>query len=200
MSKTLHFKIVLIESKPLIWRSFKVTDDYRFDRFHQVLQIVMGWTNSHLHDFNIKGREIGMFDENYKYEFPKLEDETKVYLRDLNLEQRDTFTYRYDFGDCWEHVLYVETAYNTPLANPICIDGEKSCPPEDCGGVHGYANLLEILKDTTHLEHDEYVEWLPPGFNPNYFSKDAINKELEKFGAWHKKHPRKKSTPWHQLD
>ena len=85
MSKTLHLKITLLRSKPLIWRAFKLTDDYRFDRFHQVLQIVMGWNNSRLHDFKIKGREIGMVVDHYIDEFPDLEDETKIYLRDVEL-------------------------------------------------------------------------------------------------------------------
>lgn len=199
MSKTLYFKIVLIESKPLIWREFQVTDDYRFDRFHQVLQIVMGWNNSHLHDFRIKGREIGMVDDGYLEEFPELEDETKIYLRDLSLEEKETFNYRYDFGDCWEHVIYVENISNGKLLMPICTDGEKACPPDDCGGVRGYTNLLEILKNPSHPEYRDYREWLPQRFNPNRFSLDAVNKELKKFGAWHRKHPRMKSTPWHQL-
>jgi len=147
MSRTLHFKIVLIESKPLIWRTFKVTDDYRFDRFHQVLQIVMGWNNSHLHDFRINGREIGMVNDFYIDDFPELEEESKVYLKDLDLKVRDTFTYRYDFGDCWEHVLYLERVSNLELLNPECTDGEKAYPPDDSGGILGYANLMEILKN-----------------------------------------------------
>ena len=136
MSKTLYFKIVLIESNPLIWRQFQVTDDYRFDRFHQVLQIVMGWNNSHLHDFRIKGRDIGMVDEGYLEEFPELEDETKIYLRDLSLNEKDSFNYRYDFGDCWEHIIYLENISNAKLLNPTCISGEKACPPDDLSLIH----------------------------------------------------------------
>lgn len=200
MSQTLHFKIVLIESKPLIWRTFQVTDDYRFDRFHQVIQIVMGWQNSHLHEFRIKDRLIGMVDEWSEEYSPGMEDETKIYLRDVSLDEKEAFTYLYDFGDSWSHVIYLENISNTKLLDPICTGAEKACPPEDCGGVWGYSDLLEILKDPSHPEYDEYIEWLPSGFNPDHFSLEAVNTELKKFGAWHRKHPRMKSTPWHQLD
>ncbi len=199
MSKTLHFKIVLIESKPLVWRTFKVTDDYRLDRFHQVLQIVMGWNNSHLHEFKIKGHQVGMVDDMSVEYAPEMKDETKIYLGDFNLDEKDTFTYLYDFGDSWSHVLYVENINHQKLLNPICTDGKRACPPDDCGGVWGYADMLDILKNPSHPEYEEYMEWLPEGFNPASFSPESVNKELEKFGAWHRKHPRKKSTPWHQL-
>lgn len=108
MPKILQLKILLIESNPLVWRTFKLSDDYRMDRFHQVLQIVMGWNNSHLHEFRIKGREIGMIDDHFSLDSPNLEDETKVYLRDLDLKGKDTFNYFYDFGDSWEHLIDVE--------------------------------------------------------------------------------------------
>ncbi|MCB9052389.1 MAG: plasmid pRiA4b ORF-3 family protein [Lewinellaceae bacterium] len=87
MENILQFKITLKEIRPLIWRRIQVTDDYRFDRFHQVIQIAMAWWNYHLHEFHIKGREIGMPDDDYAYEFPNLEDEATVYLRDLELKK-----------------------------------------------------------------------------------------------------------------
>jgi hypothetical protein len=197
MPKTLQLKIILFQSKPMIWRTFKVTDDYRMDRFHQVIQLVMGWNNSHLHEFRIKGREIGMPDDHFALDFPNLEDETKVRLRDLDLKEKDTFHYLYDFGDSWEHILYVENISTEELLNPICLEGERACPPDDCGGEWGYTDLLEILKDKNHPEYEGYKEWLPRGFKPNIFPLKAVNEELVTFGAWHRKHPRKKSTPWH---
>ncbi len=199
MSKRLNFRIVLIESKPIIWRAFQVTDDYRLDRFHQVIQIVMGWQNSHLHEFRFGKRQIGMLDD-WSCEYaPNLEDETKIFLRDFNLEEKDVFTYEYDFGDSWKHVLYVESAFSGKKSDPVCSEGSLACPPEDCGGVWGYSDLLTVLKDPTHPEYDGFINWLPDGFDPYHFSVETVNTELKKFGAWHRKHPRKKSTPWHQL-
>lgn len=197
MPKTLQLKIQLLGSEPLIWRTFKVTDDYRMDRFHQVIQIVMGWSNSHLHEFRVKSRVIGMLDDFNMGDFQEVEDETKVRIRDFDLKQKDTFHYLYDFGDSWEHIISVEDISTEELLNPLCLEGEKACPPDDCGGVWGYADLLEILKDKKHPEYEDYKEWLPKGFKPHVFPLKAVNAELASFGAWHRKHPRKKSTPWH---
>ena len=199
MPNILQFKILLVESNPLIWRRFRVTDDYRMDRFHQVLQIVMGWMNSHLHEFRIKDRNVGMLMDTFFDDFPKVEDETTLYLREMKLQASDSFAYIYDFGDNWLHVLEVEKIYSGELEHPECLEGQQACPPEDCGGIWGYEDLLEILKDQSHPEYEEYEEWLPEGFKPDYFPLDAINKELKAFGEWHRKHPRKKSTPWHQI-
>ncbi len=199
MSKKLHFKITLVESKPSIWRAFQVTDDYRFDRFHQVIQIVMGWQNSHLHEFQLKDRQIGMVDDSFIGQFPNLEDETKIYLRDIDLQEKDSFAYLYDFGDSWLHLIQLEDISSEPLLNPVCLDGRNACPMEDSGGVWGYTELLKISKDPSHPEHDEYMQSFPPNFDPSFFPKEAIIQELQRFGAWHRKHPRKRSTPWHQL-
>lgn len=187
-----------MESEPLIWRRFRVTDDYRIDRFHQVLQITMGWNNSHLHEFCIKDWSIGMVYDTYD-NFPEVEDETELYLRDMKLKESDSFTYIYDFGDNWQHLLSVEKVYSGELEYPECLEGKGACPPEDCGGIWGYTDLLEILKDESHPEYEEYIDWLPGEFDPDYFPVKAVNQELKSFGEWHRKHPRKKSTPWHQI-
>jgi hypothetical protein len=199
MHKVLQLKIVLFDTSPAIRRTFKITDDYRMDRFHQVLQIVMGWTNSHLHEFRIKDGVIGMVDDSDFGDFPSLEDETRIYLKDFDLQKSDTFTYLYDYGDDWQHVLSVEDISTGELKHPLCITGQGACPPEDCGGTWRYLDLLEVLKDKSHPEYETYQEWLPEGFNPHHFPLEKINAELESFGAWHRKHPRKKSTPWHQI-
>ena len=96
MSKTLHFKITLNESNPSVWRIFKVEDSYRLDRFHQVIQIVMGWWNSHLHEFTIKDRTIGMVIEEF-YDMPPVEDENKFRLKQFRFKEGDTFNYLYQF-------------------------------------------------------------------------------------------------------
>lgn len=199
MANTLHFKIVLIEAEPMIWRTFEVTDDYRMDRFHQVIQIVMGWQNSHLHEFGIHDRLIGMVDDFALEVNPHLEEESRIYLRDLPLQEKQAYSYLYDFGDSWQHILYLDMIWNRPIEDPVCTGGQGACPPEDCGGVGGYANLLETLKDPSHPEYEEWIQWLPEGFDPEYFPIREINKELKEFGAWNRKHPRKRSTPWHQI-
>ena len=199
MNRVVHFKITLLGSKPSIWRQFHIPEDYRFDRFHQVLQIVMGWENAHLHDFKFSNRKIGMlFDD--MWDFEEMEDETKVYLRDVYLEIGSRFQYCYDFGDNWEHELEVEgiTEYDESII-PQCTSGAGACPLEDCGGIWGYSDILESLNTPNHPSYEEWSEWLPENFDPKRFSIVEINQELAKFAKWHQRHPRAKSTPWHRL-
>jgi hypothetical protein len=197
MAHAFHFKIILTNSDPAIWRTFQVPADYRMDRFHQVLQIVMGWKNSHLHEFRINGRTVGMLTDP-EYDFDT-EDETKLRLSDFNLKERDTLSYLYDFGDHWEHILYLDHVSKQEFSLPVCTGGKRACPPEDCGGISGYTGMLEVLADPRHLEYEGWKNWLPEGFQSDKAPLDEIKKELKKFGAWHIKHPRKKSTPWHQI-
>jgi len=184
-SKILTLKVVLDESDPPIWRRFQVLDDVTLGDLHYTLQIVMGWTNSHLHAFEIGGKEYGMkLDDEYD-EMPML-DEEEFELRDLLEKKGKKFRYVYDFGDYWVHAVIVEDK-SEPEANvlyPICIEGERSCPPEDCGRMQGYYEILEILKDPTHEEYESYLEWLPDGFSPEFFDVAETNAELNEIDVW----------------
>ena len=198
MSRTLHFKITLVGSKPPIWRKFQLTDDFRFDRFHQLIQLVMGWYNAHLHEFAIADRKIGMVLDDM-WDAEPVEDETKVYLRDVPLKKGDRFNYLYDFGDSWMHELKVEKITEGEALPVCCTDGANACPPEDCGGIWGYQDLLKIRQNPNDPEHDDWMHWLPDDFDPQHFSLAEINAELDRFVDWHRKHPRAKSTPWHRI-
>jgi len=198
MSKTLHFRITLIGKEPLIWRTFKISDTYWMDRFHQVIQIAMGWYNAHLHEFRINERQIGML-MNDGFDFAQVEDETSLFLKDFALKEGTSIHYLYDFGDSWEHLIQLEKITTEELEVPICLEGQGACPPEDCGGVWGYAEMLEVLKNPSDPEYESWAEWLPDNFNPNKFPKREVNSELKKFGKWHLKNLSAKSTPWHQI-
>ena len=199
MDKILQFKITLTDSKPLVWRRFHITDDFRIDRFHQVIQILMGWKNYHLHDFRIHGREIGMIDEWVDEYQPRLEDETCIYLEDFEFEKGDVLLYRYDYGDDWEHELKIEKITSGFLSAPSCLEGKNATPPEDCGGMSGYRELLKILKKPAHPEYNSWRKWLPRDFDPDHYNIRAVNKELSRFANWHWRHPEAVSTPWHQI-
>jgi hypothetical protein len=199
MANTIYFKIKLINSKPTIWRQFHLTDDFRLDRFHQVIQIAMGWWNAHLHEFQLPDRTIGMVLEDM-WGMEDVEDETKIFLRDLALREGDRFDYLYDFGDSWEHELKVERIVEGQALPAQCTNGKRACPIEDCGGIWGYQELLQILQDRNHPEYEEWQEWrMLVDFDPDHYPIAQVNEELARFMAWHKKHPRAKSTPWHRL-
>ena len=176
-----------------------MSDDYRMDRFHQVIQIAMGWTNSHLHEFIFENRRVGMLlgDE---LDMEDLEDETKLYLKDFNLKEGQAFQYLYDFGDSWEHLIEVESIIDKETEIPQCINGAMSCPPEDCGGIWRYQDLIKTIENSSHPDHAEMLEWVGDDFDSTIFALNTVNAELNHFGDYHNAHPEDMSTPWHQID
>jgi hypothetical protein len=165
--------------RPRIWRSVHVPLSYSLDELHEVVQIVFGWQNSHLHDFEVNGIRFGMVD---------VEDE--IFAVDecgaplgAIATLGSTFLYRYDFGDGWEHDIkvtgVVEYDRSAKASSPLhCTGGARACPPEDCGGSHGYARMLEILADRNHEEYSDLKRWVGRGYDPEKFNLAAVNKKL----------------------
>ena len=172
-------RITLLDHQPEIWRRVLVPGSLRLDKLHLVFQEVMGWTNSHLHQFRIGGALYGMhFDD-----WPEEElHETEFKLADV-AHAGERFRYDYDFGDSWEHEVVVERAdtIRPVLKFAVCLDGANACPPEDCGGTGGYAELLEILANRDHREHKQYRQWAGEDFNPEAFDLAATNAALQHF-------------------
>ena len=174
-----QLKVQLRYITPLIWRRIEVHDDITLERLHQILQIVFGWMNSHLHGFQAGNRTIGMPDVDEFGDLPAVEDENKVRLREIGLRPRSHFTYTYDFGDTWEHDITVDRiAPPEPnVVYPCCLDGRRSGPPEDCGGPPGYAEFLKAIRNPKHPEHKEMLQWSGP-FDPEAFSVEKLNRIL----------------------
>lgn len=198
--RQLQIKISLANSHIPIWRRFLITDDYRLDRFHQALQIIMGWWNSHLHEFEIEGRTFGMLLGD-ALDAPNTEDETRFYLKHFPFEVGQQINYLYDFGDNWQHTLEFEAITEVQKSSLKCLEGIGSCPFEDAGGVGGYEFALSVEKDPTHPQHKQYLgdRWIEDLPDYTLFNHKEVSRELRKFSLWQNKHPRKKSTPWHQL-
>lgn len=179
-----QLKVTLEDIKPPIWRRILVSSKINLGQFHIVLQIAMGWTNSHLHQF-ISGQTMyGMADDNMSVELGlDLEDETQDQLSDLLTEEKDSLRYEYDFGDGWLHKIVLEKklTYDEAVNLPSCVKGKRACPPEDCGGVWGYEELLEVLKDPSHPEYEEMLEWLEGKFEPEDFDLEETNRMLAKY-------------------
>ena len=179
--------ISLRGSKPLIWRRVLVKRTITFENLHYVAQLSMGWTNSHLHQL-VVGRTI-ITDMDFELEgfggnVPSDEKGLKLALKEheLPFEMR----YEYDFGDGWLHDIVVEKmiAADPLLKYPHCLEGEMHCPPEDCGGLGGYANLLKTLGNKNDPERAELVEWLGGEFDATAFDLAAVNRELKNIAKW----------------
>ncbi|MBI5695295.1 MAG: plasmid pRiA4b ORF-3 family protein [Nitrospirae bacterium] len=184
-NKTVYqLNITLKGSKPPIWRRFAVNSEVKLSTLHVVIQEVMGWTDSHLHQFRQKDvyyvTEIDELDYNPFSGYEMLL-EKKFKLSQVLVNPKDKIIYEYDFGDGWEHVLTLEKILegDAKIKTPVCLDGARACPPEDCGGIYGYYDMLAILKDPDNPEYDDMKEWLGEGFDPDAFDVEEINYMLK---------------------
>jgi len=183
MSKNIYqIQIALKNFKPKIWRRILIQSNMLLSDFHKVIQTTMGWTNSHLHQFIKDGTfyTIRLADDIMWNEMKNV-DYSGIRIDNLLSTEKNKIIYEYDFGDGWEHDILLEKILTDAnnISTPVCIAGKQNCPPEDCGGVWGYANMLEILANPKHEEYESYVEWLGGEFNPNQFDKDIVNKSLK---------------------
>ena len=184
MDNIIQVKISLRGTKPLIWRRILVEKTSTFEALHEVIQIAMGWTNSHLHEFTADGVRIGQpldeFDMDYG---EKLIDEATVTLESVLTDSTQTVDYTYDFGDSWEHTLVVEKwlPVDAAIRYPICTGGKLNCPPEDCGGIPGFYEMLRIVNDKGHSERQEMLEWLGGAYDAKAFNLQEVNQQLTAF-------------------
>ena len=169
-----QFKVTLTDTEPPIWRRIQV-GDCNLDKLHEHIQTAMGWTNSHTHHFRIDGRLYG--DPRLLAEtFGELNyaDSTRTRLGDILHEGggRARFEYEYDFGDGWLHEVLFEGRLRAEPGkrHPLCLEGERACPPEDVGGVWGYVDFLAAVADPEHEQHEEMREWIGRKFDPEAFS------------------------------
>lgn len=178
LRKSYQLKVVLNGIKPPIWRRIIVSNDITLDKLHNDLQFAMGWTNSHLHQFiTTDGTCYGIIDDDLDMYDIQCHDEKSIRLGQILKVENEHLIYEYDFGDGWIHNIILEkiTPYCELSLDKFCITGRRACPPEDCGGIDGYYNLLEILSNPHHKEYERMMEWTGGDYNPSYFSKDAVN-------------------------
>ena len=183
MEEIVQLKIILKWTKPPIWRRILVKKEITFYDLHQIIQIVMGWENDHLFEFKLNNTRIGEPDEEFEdidFGSNKVLDAFTLTLSSQNLNTKDKFEYEYDFGDSWKHQILVEKILpkEEKRVYPMCIGGKLNCPPEDCGGIGGFYNLIEILNNKNHPDRDDMIHWLGEKYNPEYFDIDYVNTEL----------------------
>jgi hypothetical protein len=163
---------------PPIWRRLLVPSNVTLARLHTALNVVMGWTNSHLHQFVLRDRRFGDVTMDDADEL-EIEDERKARL-DALVGAGQSLHYEYDFGDGWLHRVEVEQILEADprLSYPLCVGGARACPPEDCGGPPGYQNLLAALRDERGEEHDALLTWVGGHFDAEGFDVNRTNAEL----------------------
>ena len=178
-----QFKITLLGAKTPIWRRIQV-QDCTLDKLHEHIQTAMGWTNSHLHQFEIDGERYGdpeLLDDGFE-DFECV-DSTVAKISEIVPKdgKRFQFTYQYDFGDNWQHFVLFEGCLKAEKGGryPQCVEGERACPPEDVGGVWGYAEFLEAIADSKHEQHDDFVEWAGE-FDPEEFDAAKATKAMRR--------------------
>jgi hypothetical protein len=179
-----QFKITLLGTKPPIWRRIQVKDG-TLDKLHEHIQTAMGWTNSHLHQFEIDGERFGdpeLLDDGYSDS--DCIDSTVAKISEVVPEDggRFRFLYEYDFGDGWAHEILFEGCVRAEPKGryPLCVEGARACPPEDVGGVGGYDEFLEALADPEHEQHESLLHWSGGSFTPDEFDPKEATKEMRR--------------------
>ncbi|MFC3853616.1 plasmid pRiA4b ORF-3 family protein [Salinispirillum marinum] len=175
-----HLKVTLKHTEPLVWRLIAVDSQTTLERLHHILQISLGWTNSHLHLFeSSQERRFGCLahDEDNML---ALEDERAFTVGQLLYVEKQTLKYEYDFGDGWVHEVRLERIL--PDADlsvlPRCLEAHAQCPPEDVGGLDGFEEFKEAMADPEHEEHEDVMLWNGGHFDPLDVSLEEINDDL----------------------
>jgi Plasmid pRiA4b ORF-3-like protein len=175
--ETYQLKITLKDIRPPIWRRVQVPGNIMLASLHDVIQTAMGWSDAHLHEYEVDGQRYGIPDPDW--DDGQVRPEHKVRLADV-ADAGSRLLYTYDFGDDWRHLIEVEKvdAPEPDVELPRCLAGRRGCPPEDVGGPWGYAEFLEVYRDTARAEHESMLEWAGPYFDPEAFAADDVTRAL----------------------
>jgi hypothetical protein len=183
-----RLRIDLRDSKPPIWRRIEV-EDCTLEDLHDHIQAAMGWMNSHLYEFEVDGGRYSSpppLDDGW-WDETDAEDAAKVRLSELIADRgpRLRLNYLYDFGDAWEHTVKLEEIHAAEPRRryPICTDGRRACPPEDCGGIWGYYDFVVAITDPKHEEHEEMLEW-HGAYKPEAFSAETATRRMRQPTRW----------------
>jgi Plasmid pRiA4b ORF-3-like protein len=174
-------KVTLLGTKPPIWRRLLVPASMTLAKLHDVLQTAMGWHDCHMHEFRVGQRRFGRPEPADPFmRMPRTESERTARLSAVLGRTGTKMIYTYDFGDSWEHniVLEKQLPADPDTTYPVCTDGKLACPPEDCGGIPGFYDLLDALDDPNHERDEELSDWIGDDFDPQAFSVDSVNQRL----------------------
>lgn len=176
--EVLQVRVALLDIEPTIWRRLLIPAHHTLAELHGALQVAFGWEGWHGHVFTIHGREYG---SRNPVEVAGARDE-RIPLTKLALKPGTSIRYLHDFGDNWVHELLVEKVLvpEDPMEGPVCMDGRRAGPPDDCGGPLGYKQLLKAWRNRKHPEHRDLKEWVGSDWRPESFHLDEVNAGLRK--------------------
>ena len=174
-----EFKITLMHIHPVIWRRFRVYNDISFRQLHNIVQLVMGWENYHLYQFHWGEYQFTeqLMGHGDKY--------ASHILGDFVTQVGSVLGYEYDFGDGWFHEIALEKILKTTRKQcPVCTHGRRACPPEDCGGIWGYGDLVQAMKARRGSRYRRYKDWVGGYFDASAFDKEEVNEQLAQRDLW----------------
>jgi len=174
----LNLKVTLLGTDSPVWRRFEVLDFITLEDLHFVLQHVMGWDDAHLHQFFSGKVRYGIPSPNHYDD--KMQDEGDFLLSDFFKRKGSKLRYEYDFGDSWLHEIVLESKRPAPSGHthPVCLNGMRNGPPEDVGGVWGYAEIIEAMSNPQDPRYREFEEWLGGPYDPDHFNLEEVNQIL----------------------
>lgn len=174
-------RLHVVGTSPQVWRRLVVRESMWLSRLHDTIQLVFDWFDYQTHAFNLDDLRFG---NPLKREELSIEDDRDVTLADLDLEHHERFTYGYHFGEGWQVEIRVEKSEPAQkgVHYPLCIGGERAGPPEDCGGLEAYHDMLACIKEPQSELGREWLDWLGPDYDPNACDLEKINKALKKLG------------------
>ncbi len=189
-----ELEMTLHESAPRIWRRLLVPGTTTVHRLHHILQALMLWEDYHLYEFTVDGVPYGIYEPEFADEQP-VKNARQTRLADVAGPVGAAFTYLYDFGDSWQHDLVVRAIRQPDPRQhyPLCVAGERAGPPEDCGGIWAYTDLVALLErgpseevegedgdDGEDGDYDEMLTWLGGDFDPAGFDRNTVNRRLHR--------------------
>ena len=186
-----QLKTTLLGIKPPIWRQIQVPSTILLCCLHDALQAVIGWTDSHLHQFEKDGKYWGVPEPYDELDDIEIIDESRVPVGRVLKTEGDSLLYVYDFGDNWQHKVVLEKILPATAvrSRPTCLGGERHCPPEDVGGVTGYESFLDAIFDPAHEEYESYLTWVGGSLQAEEFDLKAVNEVLSRM-RWPARHRR----------
>jgi hypothetical protein len=177
--RVLTLRMNVVACRPPIWRRMQVKESMWLSRLHDSIQVAFDWFDYQTHAFNLDDLRFG---NPLKREELVIEDDRDITLADLDLEHRGRFTYGYHFGEGWQVEIKLEkvSPVEKGLFYPLCTGGERAGPPEDCGGLEAFHDMLDCIKEPHTELGREWLEWLGPDYNPETCDLEKINKSLKK--------------------